>query len=607
MKTKVADFIIDYLYNLGINEIFLVYGSANAQLVDSISLHPHMKYVCTMHEQGGGFAAEGYAKVSRKFGVALATSGPGGTNLVTSAANCFYDSVPCLFLTGQIHSDFLRPTEEIRQIGFQEAAMVDIFKPVTKYAVMVTKPEDVKYELEKALYLMKEGRPGPVLLDLPLNIQKCVIETDDLVGFNHDVQLTYNQSTLIKQIDRYIEDLIRSKRPTILVGNGVKLANAEKDLLELAKVLKIPMFPTWNAVDIVCDNSPYFGGRVGTYGGKGRNFGIQNTDLLLGRGTRLSGRITGGNIKSFAREAKKYIVDVDVPAVQQKLQQVPFDECLLCDAKLFINLLKTRLRQKRVDFSPKKLPDFSGWLDQVIEWKNKYDPVTPNLYKNEDFVHPYVFTRILSEEMAKDDIILADCGGNIVIFNHAFETKTGQQHITNNGNSPMGFSMAASMGAKLAAPNRRVVAIIGDGGMCMNLQELQTLVNYNVDVKIIIVNNHIYGITQAFQQVNFEGRCEACGPKGYIPPDFYKVAQAFGVKTIETTGSNIHDCRYIIKYFLEAPGPIILNYHCEGYNTYEPKVIGWNTSIEDMYPYLEDDEFNNNMIIEPLKRERFGE
>jgi acetolactate synthase-1/2/3 large subunit len=595
---KVADYVISFLADYGIDTMFVVYGAANGDLVDAFTRVKNTRYVAVMHEQAGGFAAEGYAKIKGKPGVAIATSGPGGQNLLTSMANCYYDSIPCVFITGQIHSQFLRPDPAIRQVGFQETDIVSMAKPVTKYAKMISDPNEIRYELEKSLYLCQEGRPGPILLDIPLNIQKTEIDHKQLFGFDCNVaSMTFDMSVVDKQIDSYLDDLSRAVRPVIMVGMGVRLANAVDEFRELGRLLRIPCFPTWNSLDIVTSDFEYYGGRIGTYGGAGRNFGIQNSDLLLSLGSRISGRITGGNIHSFARAAKKYVVDVDEALLQRKLQQVPFDENIRCDAKIFIKRMIDRVK---VRAKSQMLPDFSPWTTKVMEWKTKYDPVIPKYFEQKTNVHPYAFMRVLSQQMAKDAILVGDCGGNIVVSNHAFETKYGQRNITNNGNSPMGFSFAGAMGAWFAAPNNlQVVCTIGDGGFNMNIQEIQTFINYGVKVKTFILNNHIYGITKAFQETNFQGRAEACGPVGYNPPNFVKIAQAYGVKTVEI---NSHaEMQQKIDEVLSYDGAVVCDVNMHEHHTYEPRIFGWKTPIEDMYPYLPRDEFRANMFIEPLE------
>ena len=249
---KVADYIIDFLGKKGIKDIFEVYGAANGDLIDAFTRVKSARYIAVMHEQAGGFAAEGYAKITGKPAAAIATSGPGGQNFVTPMGNCFYDSVPVIFLTGQVDSRFLRPDPNMRQRGFQETDIVSISKPVTKYAKLVLDPSSVKYELEKAWFLSQEGRPGPVLLDLPIDVQKAEIDPNNLIGFNAEsFKTTFDLNTVDKQIGHYLEDLAKSKRPVILVGAGVRHAKGIEELLELGDKLKIPMFPTWNALDIV--------------------------------------------------------------------------------------------------------------------------------------------------------------------------------------------------------------------------------------------------------------------------------------------------------------------------------------------------------------------
>tara|TARA_R110000824_G_scaffold64926_1_gene169451 strand:+ start:5145 stop:6977 length:1833 start_codon:yes stop_codon:yes gene_type:complete len=594
---KLADYVINYLADIGVNEVFVVYGAANGSLIDAFTRNDDIRYVATMHEQGAGFAAEGYAKVSKNIGVAIATSGPGGMNFVTSVGNCFYDSVPCLFITGQIKTKYMRPDASIRQIGFQETDIISVVKPLTKYAKLIEDPSSIKYELQKAIYLAKNGRPGPVFLDIPIDVQKADIDPEELIGFDEELQeVCYNNNRIEEQIDRFLKDLSNSKRPCLMIGGGVRLACAEKEMLELAKILKIPCFPTWNALDIIASDFEYYGGRIGTYGGAGRNFGIQNSDLLLAIGSRISGRITGGEPHLFARGAKKYMVDVDAPAMQRKLQQLPFDECILSDAKLFIKLMIEKLKNYDV-------PDYTEWNERVMDWKVKYDPVTKEMYEPAQYIHPYAFLRILSEEMNSNDILAGDCGGNIVAINHSFETKVGQHYFTNNGNSPMGFSFAGAMGACFVADDtQNVVCVIGDGGMNMNIQEIQTVINYGVKLKTIILNNHIYGITKAFQEVNFEGRSEACGPKGYNPPDFIKIAKAYGIDTmVIDDGTDYNKVRKQIRKFLDHDSAVICDVNCHEYHTYEPKIVGWSTPIEDMYPYLPREEFYSNMEIEPLE------
>lgn len=601
---KLADYVINFLGDRGIDQVFVLYGSANGHLIDAFTRAEKTSYVATMHEQGAGFAAECYGRVKGIPGAAIATSGPGALNLLNPIANCFYESVPCIFITGNINSQFMRPDPSVRQVGFQETDVVTIVESITKNAVMITDPKDIRYEMEKAFFMAEEGRPGPCVIDIPIDIQKAEINPDELFSFDTNAAgVHYKTDVVDQQIETYIEDLKKSDRPVLMVGGGARIGNAVDLVREIAEVAMVPAYPTWNALDIITSDFPYYGGRIGTYGGAGRNFGIQNSDVLMGIGTRVSGRITGGNIHTFARGAKKFVVDLDKALLQPKLQQVPIDVNILCDVRDFCQRLLKRLKEER---AAGNLPKHEKWNAQCQEWKVKYDPVRPEMFEDgayqfegQEYVHPYAFMRRLSEKMGGDDILVCDLGGTSVVVAHAFETKFGEQYLTNNGNAPMGFSMCAAMGAWMADPSRNVIAIIGDGGMILNIQELQTMKNYGMKIKTFIMNNHIYGITKAFQETNFEGRCEACGPVGYNPPNFVNVAKGFDIQTFEV--SKNADIDSTIDTVMAFDGPAVCDVNMHEYHTYEPRIFGWSTPVEDMYPYLPRDEFRKNMTVEPIE------
>ena len=597
-RKKKSDILIEFLANQGIDNMFVVYGAANGDIIDAFTrLNNKTKYTSFLHEQAAGFAVEGYYKVKNIPGVAIATSGPGGQNFVTPLANCYYDSIPGIFITGQVKTQFQRPSKSLRQIGFQETDIVDISKSITKYCKMIMPDDDFIFEITKAYTESISGRPGPVLIDIPMDVQKQVIEySEESIG-KISFNLSFDEKNIRKNIQLFLNDLKKSSRPVVLAGGGVKTANAIKEFQKIFKKLGIPCFPTWNAIDVVTSDYENYCGRVGTYGGAGRNFGIQNADLLLTIGSRLSGRITGGNPKTFSRESKKYMVDIDENNLINEWKEVPFDVYIHSDAKLFIQLLSEE-SEKYVSPTTHK-----NWLDICINWKNKYDPVKKEYYlDNTHNVNPYAFIRELSKKLMHNDTIVTDCGGNVVITNQSFETKIGQKFFSNNGNSPMGFSFAASLGASLANSSGNVICIIGDGGMNMNIQELQTINNYNIPVKVIILNNHIYGITKAFQITNFEGRIEACGPIGYNPPDFVKISKAYNIKTLKL--ENIKDFESVIDEFLSTAKPVVLDVNCHEFHNYEPRIFGWSTPIEDMYPYLPAEELKNNMYIEPIGQKR---
>ena len=394
-----------------------------------------------------------------------------------------------------------------------------------------------------------------------------------------------------------IKDFKKAKRPVLLIGGGARGA----DIRELEARLNCPAIPTWNAIDIVTSDDPYYRGRIGTYGSRGGNFTIQNADLILAIGCRFSGRITGGNVKAFGRNAKIYAVDIDRQALMNPTVRI--DKFFCTDAWIFVNLFLAEMPQQQGRIK---------WLDKTLEWNKKYPPVlydgrymrigdacTPaySLNSEEDLeimegVNPYVFIKTLSEECDKDDIIVSDCGGNVVVVYQAFETKEGQRLISSHGNSPMGFSFAGAIGACLAT-KKRVICLIGDGGFNMNIQELQTLKNYNLNLKTFIMNNHIYGITQQFQDTHFEGRYEACGPKGYNPPNFMGIVQAYrlGIDFIEGE----HNLRNAIRFVLNYDKAIVCDVDMGNWHTYEPRILGFDP-LEDMSPKLAREELRRNML-----------
>lgn len=591
---RVSDYILQRLAAEGVDRIFMVYGAAMGEIADAMYRQTAIKYCNPMHEQAAGFMAEGYAKAGKGLGVALVTSGPGAGNLITCIQNCYYDSVPCLFITGQVNSRFMRPSTLIRQLGFQETDVVGMVNGITKYASTVLDPKLIRQKLEKAISHAKSGRPGPVLLDIPIDVQKA--EIGDPAGLETWTApvAAMEEDVLDQAIDSYLGDLAKAQRPVLLIGGGCQ--NYKEEFHALAKRLQIPCFATWNAMDIVTSDSPFYCGRVGTYGGAGRNFGIANADLLLAIGSRISGRITGGMPDTFARGAKRFYVDVDAALLEGKYQPVKAHVNVHCDAGVFMRRLAEKATPSQA----------LNWFLTCKEWREKYDPVQP---KHMEEFHTYGFLRVLSDLLPRDAIIVNDTGGAVISAAHAFETKRGQRYFTNNGNTPMGFAFCAAMGAWFAQPHRPVFCLIGDGGFNMNIQEIQTVLNYSIPIRTFILNNHIYGNTAAYQDANYGGRRIACGPEGYRPPDFVKIAKAYGVKayTIDKHWKNSsHSYQHNtmeewLPRLVDTQGPWICDVVHDGFCTYEPRMTRWDTPVEEMSPFLPREEFRKNMLIEPHK------
>lgn len=593
---SVAQYIAKRLSIEGITHVFLVQGAANNDLIYAIADAPGIEYVACASEQIAGFAAEGWAKAKNDGtpGCAIATSGPGGQNLLTAIANCYYDSVPCIFITGQVMSKFLRPSAKLRQVGFQETDIVGMATPVTKFAEQITDPMDTHQILNLAFHKIRSGRRGPVLLDIPIDIQRSEIQSDNRLTnvvtniSSYAQPLSLQEQKVHGQIQQLIEALKASKRPLVLVGGGAQGKSNTEAVNNLIATIKAPAFPTWNALDVITSDHEYYGGRVGTYGGPGRNFAIQQCDLLLSVGCRLSGRITGGNPSSFAPLAHRFTVDVDKDLCDPFLQQQPFHININADVRSFYGVF-TR-------FLPIQLPDWSAWRVRVFDWRDRWDPSTGPWGEDTVPVHPYAFARALSDIAPDNAIIISDCGGNAVVMSHAFRTKRGQRFFSSHGNSPMGFALAAALGAVHACPDRPVICVIGDGGFAINAPVLATLRETGAPVKCFILNNHGYGITRAYQQTNIPGgRLEASDATCGVPKlDLISIARAYGVQTERTFELNAASITTITDS-MNYQHPIVFDVDCGRHNEYEPRLVGWDTPIDDMTPKLS---------VEELERER---
>ena len=578
----VSDYIADFLVKKGIKDIFFVDGSAVASMLVAVAKNKKLKYYCPLHEQAGAFMQDGYYKATHKLSAMFATSGPGGQNLVNGIAASYYDSIPALYFTGQINSRFIKPNNFVRQHGFQEHDVVSMVRDMVKYAVMITDPNKIKYELGQAYHMAVSNRPGPVLIDVPMDIQRAEVDTKKLEGY------IFSGSTYLPPPDLalIIELLQKAKRPAILLGGGVWLSKAVSTAKKLARKLKkVPFFITWNMMDYY--DPMYCGGKIGTFGGDGRNFGIQNCDFLLSIGSRISGRVTGGIIDTFARGAKKVIVDIDPKELQYKQLKADINVC--CDAGVFMeNLLKSGI----------KLKADTTWLTQVMEWKKKYPIIQSKYYKQKKHVNPYVFVKTLSECMQKGDILVHEAGGNCVITSQAFEAKDRQRVFTNNGNSSLGYALPAAIGAVIAT-KKKVICILGDGGMNFNIQELQTIWHYNLPIKVFIFNNKAFGITKAYRDTHFNSEYAGVDAKhGISFPNFVKVAEAYKLSALRIT--NQTNLKQKIENILTSNGPIICDIDMEGFYEYQPK-LGWGAPIEMQYPYISKKEFIKNMIIEPIE------
>lgn len=593
---KLSDYLAQYLADLNVKHVFLVIGGACAHIVDSIGRNPDLKYICMQHEQAAAMAVDAYSRMTKNFGVATVTSGPGATNLITGVCCAYFDSIPCLFISGQVNEWETKGTRAVRQMGFQDTDIVSIVKTITKYAVMVTDPQEVKYHLDKAVYLAKSGRPGPVWLDIPLNVQHAEINPDALKRFDPKELGGAKQLVSEAVIAQILTSIKSAQRPVVIAGGGIKLGSAKQEFLNFIEKLQAPVVSTWSGIDILPYDHPLYIGQFGVYGNRAANFTVQNSDLLISLGSRLDTRQTGGQPQTFARAAKKIIVDIDQAELNKNW--VKADLLINADVKDFFAAVNPKLSSG----------DYESWLNKCGGWKSKYPAVQPEFYQQKNSVNSYVFIKALSDKTPEGSVIITDQGGNLTWTVQAWQVKENQELFSDFGNSSMGYALPASIGSSLARPGQDIICIDGDGGFQMNIQELQTVKHYNLPIKMFILNNHSYGIIKQFQEVYFEGRYVATTEdSGYSSPDFIKVAQGYGIET--ETIANHDELSSKLDKILKTPGPVLVDVHLADDQKLIPKLVAVKSPdgqryiskpLEDMVPLLPREEFLANMIIRPL-------
>lgn len=581
---KLSDYVIDFIAKEGVSEIFEFIGGAIAHLLDSTVDRDDIHCVSVHHEQTGSFAAEAYARINGRLGVAMATSGPGALNMVTGIGSCWFDSVPCLFITGQVNTYEYKFERPIRQIGFQETDIVSVVKSLTKYAELVVEPNTIRYHLEKAVFLAQLGRPGPVLLDIPMNVQRAQIEPAELEGFLGSPE----HLSLIRPVcslDRLAEVralLAGAKRPMILVGGGVRTARATENLAALVAGTGIPMVSTLMGLDALPHDNPAFFGMIGAYGNRYSNMALANCDFLLILGARLDSRQTGTRPETFGRAARKVHVDIDPVELNAK---VPVDLAINADVRDFLAALNESLAGYRK-------PDLASWYGVITGYRERY----PTRSSETEFpgIEPNGFMELLSDHCAPGDMVCLDVGQNQMWAGQSFRLKERQRMLISGGMGAMGFALPAALGAVKAAPGERAVVICGDGGIQVNIQDLDTIVNHRLPVKMFILNNGCLGMVRQFQDIYFGGRQQST-VVGYGCPDLVKIAEAYGIASFTIT--SLEGAADIIDRALKLDGPAFVDVKLEQMTCVNPKLVV-NRPIEDMSPHLERAELAKEMLID---------
>jgi acetolactate synthase I/II/III large subunit len=606
---KVSDFVLRHVADLGVDHVFLVTGGGAMHLNQSLAAESRLTPVCNSHEQASAMCAEAYAKARSGLGVCMVTTGPGGTNAVTGVAGAWLDSTPVLFLSGQVkrvdrmfdpHSG--KPLG-MRQLGVQEIDICSIVRPITKYAQTVMEPSEIRYHLEKAVYLSLNGRPGPVWIDIPLDVQASQIDEGSLRGFDpdelRDPDSARSEAALSAEITRVIEMFNSSERPLLFAGNGIRLARAESEFATLRKHLGVPSVATWCAADLVPSDDPTFVGRPGSLAARGSNFALQNSDFLLTIGARLDFAITGYAPQNLAREAHKVVVDID-PAELRKLE--PYVQQPICtDAKLFLRELLRNLH--RVKAHPR-----ISWLERCEKWKTRYPVVTEEHRKPEGRVSIFNLALTLGHAVRPADrIVVGSSGSGIEIFLFAVPTLHSQRLYHTAGLGAMGYAIPTAISVALANPGREVIAVDGDGGFMFNIQELETIHRLQLPIKFFILNNDGYSSIRASQTAYFgSASIGADRSTGLTIPNLGKVAASYGLTTrIITDQTNLAED---VRKILSLKGPVVCDVNVLQDEVRGPRVQSvqrpdgsfFSKPLEDLFPFLPREEFRENMIVKPL-------
>ena len=592
----VAEYVLKFLISKKVSDVFLITGGAISFIVDEFSRNKKIKYKCVAHEQAAAMMADAYSRVGKGIGATMVTSGPGAQNLVTGIACSWFDSIPAIHISGQVNSFELSSshtsTKKVRQVGFQETDFVSIVKPITKFAYQLKSPNEIKYVLDKAFYLANEGRPGPVLIDIPMDFQRSKINLKKLKSFKQPKKKTNKKKNIFNYIYKIKNLLNKSARPILIVGGGIRISNSINELEKFLKNIDIPIVTTWSGLDTVDYYNKNYIGCIGVYGSRAANFAVQNSDLVLNFGSRLDTRITGGKPETFARLAKIVSIDIDKYELNKK-RGLDANLKINEDLNKFLSTFNSSLKKFKFSAS-------NNWKSICKKWKFKYPNVKSFYAKQKKFVNPYYFIDRLSKKLNKRDIIITDDGGHLTWTIQAFKVKKGQRVFSAFGNSPMGYAFPASIGASIANKKKRIICIDGDGSIQINIQELQTMVINKLPIKLFIINNNGYGIIKQFQELYLKKRYEASIPsKGVTNPDFKKISNAYGINYSEIKNNKKID--KILAKVLNSKKPEFINVIISPNQKIIPK-LQFGNPIEDLSPLLPRSEFKKNMIIPTLER-----
>lgn len=579
---KVSDYIFQFLKEHGVRDVFMLPGGGSMHLVDSLG-KSGLNYICVMHEQAAAVAAEAYGQHTNRPGICCVTSGPGATNTLTGVTAGWIDSTPMFILSGQAKRSDLVGDKGVRQIGSQEVQIVDMVRPITKYAVQIMDETEIRYHLERAWYEAVSGRPGPVWLNIPLDVQGAKVDEESLEGFTPPK----TAACVSTEIEKAVSMLKEAKYPLVLAGNGIKLAGGEALIRRLVHDLGLPVQTTWKTIDMFEEKDPCYVGHPGIMGDRGANFILQKADLLISIGSRLDTSLTAFNDRDFARNAKKVVVDID----ENELRRMEVTDALkvACDAKVFLEEFLSAVNKEN-------FPKWDNWLKECKSLREQYPVVTAEHGRSEKDISCYYFIDLLSDKLAEGDVIVPESsGGAGEITYQAFRIKAGQKIKNAAGLGSMGFGLPYAIGSCIANDKRRTILINGDGAFQMNIQELETLRRLDLPVKIFIWDNGGYVSVRTMQANTFDSRFVACGPDcGLTLPDCCRIAAAYDIPSYSfSTNQELADN---IDLILNGDGPVLCNLKVNPGDVVCPRVRAKalenggmvSMPLDKMWPYLED-------------------
>lgn len=600
MNMRVADYLMSRLADAGAEHVFLLPGGGAMYLNDALVCEKRLVPVPCHHEQACGIAAEAWGRIRETFGVCMVTTGPGATNAITPVAGAWIESTPLLVISGQVKRADQLAGRPLRQGGVQEVDIVPIVKSITKYAVTVNDPQQIRYHLERALHEMKDGRNGPVWLDIPLDVQAATVNPENLPKFIPDTQPEQNLADAAAQLMALIGT---AKRPLLLAGHGVRLSGAAEAFLALAERLQIPVATTWNALDLLPWNHPLCVGRPGVVALRGANFAVQNCDLLISIGCRLDNIITAYNPRGFARAAKKVVVDVDANEIAKLDMDISLS--IVADARVLIEALAEQPQ-------PATPSETQQWIARCADWKQRYPVNDGQPFPSNGPINHYHFASALSDAIPPDTLVSTGSSGLAVeVFYTVFRNKPGQRVFLTSGLGSMGYGLPAAIGACLANDRQPMVAVESDGSLQLNLQELSTLVAQHLPIKLVIMNNGGYSSIRNTQRNYFSGRFLGTGPEaGLIFPDLKLLSYAFDLPY--QCINEADDLFGKLSAALALDGPAIIDLRLTPDETLMPKVAALpqadgsmlSMPLEDMSPLLSLAQLEAEMLVPLLATSR---